>query len=298
MVAQIYQNLRMITLHPEIRAFQGSNLTQDQTEKFDTKYFGKNLQNSIQQIYNNLATNVAVSEIYGVKRGFSTQGRSMPFFSFDELILNRDEFKKEQENELRLADTPKEDEDEEYKWFESELRDIEAKYPNYNFSRLEDVPLIVSPRIRTCDNSQYKSISRNSPSEADGYVFAVPFYDMSGKFSGIIVAIIRTNAIEALLSDLPSALVSDDDHKSAKAAGINLDLGPQSFILSTHADTIVDRRNKDLIQSMLHNKDDFLTTTLDLPQYPNIKNWTLALRKSPMLSASIQAPLLFLGLVI
>lgn len=82
-LTQIYQNLRTIGLLPGVRKIDrhGTNLSDDAHE-------------SIQQIYNNLASNVAVSEVYVVPVDLNadridpfTKAPEIPILMFDELIV-------------------------------------------------------------------------------------------------------------------------------------------------------------------------------------------------------------------
>jgi len=88
--AQIYQNLRLIALLPGIRGFAGPNQPATTEEKYNPKYFTPEVNETVQQIYNNLASNVAISEVYGVLQGFDPARGEKPFFMLDELILQNE----------------------------------------------------------------------------------------------------------------------------------------------------------------------------------------------------------------
>jgi signal transduction histidine kinase len=68
------------------------------------------------------------------------------------------------------------------------------------------VPVLTSPEIITCDNTTY--ISTRNDSDRSGIIFSVPFFDQSGRYNGMVSAIVLTNALVRLLPDGNSAIVN------------------------------------------------------------------------------------------
>lgn len=263
--AQIYQNLRLIALLPGIRSFSGPNQPASTEEKYNPKFFTTEIQETVQQIYNNLASNVAISEVYGVLKGFDPARGEKPFFMLDELILQKEGPTGQAGDERKDPDQPEEVEGEEYAWFVQQLDRFHAEHPQFQFKRIQDIPLAISPRMRTCDNSQYVSKSKGHVRDAEGISLAVPFYDDQRRFKGMIVAVLRMNVIEALLAGIPSVIVDGPGSQGSGAGYVleNSSLGIQ----------ISDRRQTDLIPSFLGKKDSFFQKDVKVAGNSGWKLW-------------------------
>lgn len=263
--AQIYQNLRLIALLPGIRSFAGPNQPASTDDKYNPKYFTPEMHETVQQIYNNLASNVAISEVYGVLKGFDPARGEKPFFMLDELILQNEAQTNEGGDERKDPDQPEEMEDEEYAWFVQQLERFKTEHPEFHFKRMEDIPFAISPRMRTCDNSQYVSKTKGNVRDAEGVSLAVPFYDEQRRFKGMIVAVLRMNVIEALLAGLPEVIV---DGSVAQASGARYVLENSSLGIQ-----ISDRRETDLIQTFTRDKDSFLQKDVKIAGGSGWKLW-------------------------
>jgi methyl-accepting chemotaxis protein len=202
----IYQNIRTIGRLPSVRAIdrEGTKLNQDSTS-------------TIQEIYNNLVTNVAVSEVYIVPRTLNadlidpvTSGPEKPIISFDRLIAN----------DSAIANVTKRFEAEiyEYHLLRHQMAWFEAHTPTMAAANGIHLPMISGGQVITCDNTIYNSTT--SDSDRTGTIFSVPFFGPDGRFKGTISAIIRLKAVRAILPDRGFALVSP-----------NYD----AFLLSPHA---------------------------------------------------------------
>lgn len=206
-----YQSLRTISLLPSVRQIKGGNRSDEKEDVVKSGRFTVEGALTVQQLYNNLKSNIAVSEIYAVVNGFNPD-KEVPFFMFDQVLLSANS--KREEKAAKSPDSPEESETDEYKYFPRLLAKLRESASSLDESaELDLIPAFSSPVMRTCDNDQYKSISKGDVKNAEGFVFAVPFYGMDRSLRGAIVAIIRTNVLEASLLDVPRLIVTDDDKK-------------------------------------------------------------------------------------
>lgn len=204
---QIYQNIRTISFLPSVRKIdrRASNLDEDARK-------------TIQEIYNNLASSVSVSEVYIVpadldpnKIDLVTGKPEEPILMFDQLIVGRS---------LNSANNPikpevseaeleplEEVETYEYKLLQEQLAWLKQKYGTIESFEGINVPVIAGREVITCDNSRF---SRTTKLDADrsGLVFSVPFYDKDGILKGSISAIILSHAFRDLMPKKDFALVN------------------------------------------------------------------------------------------
>ena len=197
---QIYQGLRTIARLPTVR---GIDRYAEQISPEDRQ--------TIQEIYNNLASNVAISEVYIVPVDLDpdqvdphTGKLQEPIITFDELIVGRH------------AEQPKGDKSEkgfkipEIEIFEYRLMKKQLAWLKSHYSREENVvgvkyPALSGPEVVTCDNTRYKPSAPNDK-DRSGLVYSVPFYDPDGNLKGCVSAIILTHAISDLLPEGSYAL--------------------------------------------------------------------------------------------
>lgn len=245
-----YQSIRTISLLPSVRAINGDNLSAGQDKAVQSGRFSAEGAATIQQLYNNLAANVAVSEIYVVLKGLKPG--ETPFLMYDELILqNRTD--KESDTEIQEdSDVPEESEDAEYAHYPLQIAHFLATDPVFRFDKLNDVPAISSPAMRTCDNSQYLSKKHGDPANATGILYSVPFYNQQNQLNGVISAIFRSNILEALLLNVPFVPVTEKDQQQASNMGFHLPEQPGHFVLANKqfGVFIADRRNQALIDTV------------------------------------------------
>lgn len=196
----IYQNLRTISFLPSVR----------NTDRHGTHLDPDSLA-SIQQIYNNLASNVEVSEVYIVPVTLNpdkidplTGKPEAPIKMFDELIT--DKGKKGKENTQQTETHFEEVEIFEYRLMVKQFEFFKTHYPTIDMIEGLNVPILSGGEVITCDNSEYNQ----TKNEADrkGLVFMVPFYGMDGKLKGGITAIIRNNVLKKLIQNLDVALIN------------------------------------------------------------------------------------------
>jgi hypothetical protein len=276
---QIYQGARTLSLLPGIRSIEGGNLPVEAGGEHDTSRFTADAQETVQQLYNNLTSNVSVSEIYCIMDGFRPDEGETPFFMYDALILQQSDEDGGGESQEVDHDFPEESEDAEYEYYIKQLAFFERNYPTFRFSSLDEIPFIASPPMRTCDNTQYTSETHGDVEDSFGMLFSVPIYGSDDGFRGIISVIVRSNIFEAVLMDRPFVIVTESDAQQASADGWAMPQEPVRFVLdNTEMDlNIFDRRNSTLEQQIAvaaktDNSELVITDTVNLP---TLTDWDL-----------------------
>lgn len=210
----IYQNLRTISFIPSVRKIDrhGKNLDDDGSQ-------------SIRQIYNNLKSGVAVSEIYIVPESINpemidpeTGKPEAPILMFDQLILSPEADKKSEQEAAPAAgaptippaaeEGPEAVEIYEYRLFVKQMAWFREHHPDKKSVDGLNVPVLSGPEIVTCDNSVFAKTADDK--DRSGVVFSVPFYGMDEKFKGTVSTIILTSALRALLPEKDFALVNKE----------------------------------------------------------------------------------------
>ncbi len=246
----IYQATRTIGLLPSVRSIEGGNRKSEDEDIVAEGRFSQEGYLTVQQIYNNLAANVSVSEIYSVVKGFK-QGE-IPFFMFDSLIIGSQSGSDNEETRVD-PDFPAELEDEEYEYYPKQIAYFQQKNPYFTYIGLDEIPAISSPPMRTCDNTQYYSKENGDVKDADGILYSVPFYDNNGNLNGIISTIFRTNVLEAMLLDLPFLILTGRDRANAARLGLKMPERTSNFVLINKAMgiSIADRRDNKIVSQAL-----------------------------------------------
>ena len=230
-ISTIYGNLRTLSNLPSVRNIDrhAANMSEEGRLTF-------------QQIYNNLADAVAVSEVYILPIDFApdrldpvTLKTEEPIAAFDQLIVyaaNGMSRIERQSHSQILADPnyngPAEIETFEYRQMVEHAAWLKAHYPTSNsFSGL-DAPFISGSEVITCDNSRF--ISTASDKDRSGIIFSVPFYGPSGNIKGMISGIILSDALRELLPAANLALVNPNNQYIVS--------GPDAAKLITSQDSI------------------------------------------------------------
>lgn len=200
---QIHQGLRTISLLPSIRRI-GRH-----AENIDADAHA-----SIQQLYNNMASNVAVSEVYIVPADLNpdrvdpiTGEMQAPILMFDELIVDAAHRAREagELDEHEAEDEP-ETEIYEYRALQEQMAWLSAHYPtDAGFEGL-DRPMLSTDEVITCDNTLYIHTRNNA--DREGILLSVPFYGEDGRLKGTISAIVRTGALSGYLPERDYALIN------------------------------------------------------------------------------------------
>jgi diguanylate cyclase (GGDEF)-like protein len=198
-MTSLHENLRTISYLPSVRSLRGVPMP----EVSDSR-------ETIQQLYNNLANNLDVSEVYIIPADFAAgrinpeTGRlHEPLASFDELIVNAGQPRKI-DGGVGI-DTP-EFEGEEYVLMEEQIKYFAAQFPSIQGQNKLNTPMISNREIITCDDREFATTKNDG--DRKGMVFSVPFYNKQNEFAGMVSAVIRTNAIKKLIDTQSFALNS------------------------------------------------------------------------------------------
>jgi len=188
-IKAMYQGLRTIARLPGTRHIDryGKNLDE-------------NTRSSIQEVYNNLYDNIALSEVYIVPVDFDpdikdphTSKLSEPIITFDEFIVGK------------LAEKPRNKgvSVEEIEIYEYRLMKQQLQWLKQNFSdesRIDGLnyPAISGHEVVTCDNSLYSAINGNDK-DRSGMVYSVPFFGPDGKLKGSVTGVILSHRLRQYL---------------------------------------------------------------------------------------------------
>lgn len=267
----MYESARTISLLPSIRKISGGNRKSDTEDVVAQGRFSPDAALTVQQIYNNLAANVSVSEVYAVLDGLNHEKGEVPFFMYDELIADGVKSREAGNASHDTADTPEELETDEYRQYVLQLDKLSREHPRVDLSRgIDSVPAVFSPVIRTCDNSQYPSRRTGDVRNTHGLLYSVPFYGLDNRLKGLISVVFRTNVLEAALMNLPFVPVTDAERQKMAAQGSRINDKPARFALfnKTHAIAVHDRRFADLPEKMAEYRaashPDLLVTPLSI----------------------------------
>lgn len=241
----IYEHSRTLSLLPSLRSVEGGNRTSELEDVVQQGRLPLDTHQTVEQIYKNLASSISLSEIYYIIDGFDPDQGEVPFFMYDDEIvgINHDPF------DSLHTDVPEEYELDEYHHYVKQLQWFKERYPTGAFSNISQVPALSSPLIRTCDNSQYGSLSEDNVLDTYGLLYSVPVFDFTTqRFKGMISAVLRANVLEATLLGVPFVPVTPEDKDLASLEGWQLPATPVGFILSQPHNSvhISDRRHPDL----------------------------------------------------
>ena len=236
-IRSIYENIRTLASLPSVRTIErhGQNLSAEARVTF-------------QQIYNSLATSVAISEVYIVPIDLApdqidpvTAKPQEPILMFDQLIVNagaKMSMAERQDPAMHIASYPligpPEVEIYEYRQLTENAVWLKQHYPTLDtFSGL-DVPFISGPEVILCDNTDF--IKSGSDADRSGIMFTLPFYDMDGKIKGLISANILTSALRDLLPAPHFALINPGNSYATLAKGAQEMASSRSLILEAKSD--------------------------------------------------------------
>jgi signal transduction histidine kinase/ActR/RegA family two-component response regulator len=227
---QIRQNLRTISLLPSVREIDrhGTNLSEHSLI-------------TIQQVYNNLALNVDVSEVYIVPLEFDPAGidpvtgkAEEPTLMFDELIVDAGARLEEEEGETTEFSDHEEVEAYEYEVLRRQIDWLAVNFPNASSYSGIDRPMLSSEEIITCDNTVYVRTGKDA--DRSGIMLSVPFYGPDGAIRGVVSAIIRTGALAGYLPDGDSALVNAYHNYTAFAPSEGIARQSAGYVRRAEAD--------------------------------------------------------------
>ena len=230
----IYQGLRTIARLPGVRITNRNE-----------KHLYSNTQQVIQEIYNNLYTNVSLSEIYLTSLGFDpdridpkTGKPEKPMIDFDELIIDR--YKKKNRSDLP-ADELEKIEIHEYRLMKRQLDWFSENTPTESNIKGLRYPAISSEEVITDDNT-YFSPSNPNDKDRSGIIYSLPSYDLSGNLTAMVSGVFLTNVLRNLIPNNFSVLSNNNNGYHITPRGKGPWETSSSWYLSSQA-------NPDLIHS-------------------------------------------------
>jgi predicted signal transduction protein with EAL and GGDEF domain len=250
---QTYVTIKTISLLPAVRSAAPRNRRSIDEDVVKLGHFGEGDADTIQQLYNHISSDVAISEIYLVYGGFAPERGEVPFLMFDQVLLERIADAKEADH-THEEDEPEEYEAAEYAEYVRQLSFLQQQHPLLPAEAPEGIAAVTSTLLRTRDNSQYTSIANGDERNTLGFLLSVPIYDQASRqFKGLVTAVLRANALEAILNDWPRLPITAADNAFLARQQIDLATPPAEYLLENRQTgvRIMDRRNLELA--------DFLT---------------------------------------
>ncbi|GAB0118955.1 methyl-accepting chemotaxis protein [Acidisoma sp. 7E03] len=181
-------------------------------------------EDTIRQIYDSLAANIDVSEVYIVPRSLDpdridpvTSKPEAPILMFDSEIAGS------QDPSQTGAPKPFETEIYEYHLLKKQIAWFAAHVPTLDSLKGAARPMISGPMVLTCDNSLYAQTGHNA--DRTGVIFSVPFYGTNGALAGTISAIIRAGVLRAMLP--PSGMALTNPGYGLLFLGPRMQLSPE-----------------------------------------------------------------------
>jgi signal transduction histidine kinase len=205
----IQENIRTLAALPSVRHID---------------HHGKNLSDearvTIQQIYNNVASSVSISEVYIVPIDLDpdrvdpvTHRPEVPILKFDELILNAGANlpradRKAMPGMVKAAPFtgPAEVEIHEYRQMKETATWLKQNYPTTSHIKDGQTPFVSSREVITREDNRL--VHTGSDADRSGVIFSTPFYGADGKIRGLISAVMLTSALRDLLPTHHSALIN------------------------------------------------------------------------------------------
>jgi len=197
---------------------------------------------TFQQIYNNLADHVAISEVYVLPIDFKperldpeTLRNEEPIVAYDQLIVDAGNGMTRVQRQTHPTDVNgqpssgiPEVEDFEYQQMVEQLTWFKTNYPQLTEASALDMPIISGSEVITCDNTDF--ITSHADKDRSGIVFSVPFYDQQGQIKGMVSGIIRSNALKGLLPAPQLALVNPENNYAVMGADVATFTGSLPFV--------------------------------------------------------------------
>jgi len=190
-MTMLYQGLRTIARMPGTRAIGRYGEGMDDDARI-----------SLQELYNNLATNIDLSEVYIVPRDFEPDqidprtGRlQAPILTLDHFIVG----KVADDTKDRLKHPGVEEvEIQEYRAMTKQLEWLRTVFPSEDEIDRLNYPAISSPEVVTCDNRRFSPV-RPDDHDRSGLVYSVPFYGPDGDLKGMVSGVILSHVLRDML---------------------------------------------------------------------------------------------------
>jgi len=222
-LTMLYQGLRTIARLPGTRKI----------DLVDRRIDESTLE-TIQEIYNNLYTNIRLSEVYLLPKDFDPDladprsGRPMlPITTFDEFIVGR--IVPHHSNSFGRATIP-EIEIYEYRLMREQFQWFARHYPDEkNISDLS-YPALSGKEVITCDNSMLVPGNLNDR-DRSGIVYSVPFYGTDDRLKGMVSGVVLSNILRGFIMNRHYSLENT-------RTGYHLSHAPEDRLAATTGDII------------------------------------------------------------
>lgn len=173
---------------------------------------------TVQQLYNDVASHVPVSEIYIVPADLEpdqfdpvTGKTQIPITTFDHIIVG-----KNADNQATESEDSKLEEVEIYEYRSMKVQNqyFRTHYPTKDSIKGLAYPALTSPEVITCDNTEFsaRDLAAHNDAPRHGFVYSVPFYGPDGKYKGMISAVLRTWNMARLFKDPYFVASNPDSH--------------------------------------------------------------------------------------
>lgn len=207
-MTQIFQGIRTISMLPSVKSI----------DRYGENIDG-NARESIIQIYNNLRSNVTISEVYIVPVTLeperidpNTGSFETPILMFDDAVAAHEgeeggEGEAEKIDTVAKAEVAEAVEIFEYRALKEQMTYLQGHYPTVASFNGLNLPMIGSPAVLTCDNGDFDKTKNDA--DREGIMLSVPFYGDDGKLKGSVTAVLRTNIMRSMLPDTNHALINE-----------------------------------------------------------------------------------------
>lgn len=193
----------------------------------------------MQEVYNNLYSNITLSEVYLVPHNFNpdaidakTGKGQQPILTFDEFIVGRNASAVHaKQNVAQLEEI----EIYEYQLMARQLAWFQRNAPNEDVVEGLAYPAISGGEVITCDNSFFLA---DLPDDKDrsGIVYSVPFFGADGQLRGMVSGVLLTRVIQKLLPSGNYVLFNGHSGYSATARTSDSGLNPVATIAERERD--------------------------------------------------------------
>ena len=201
---QIYQGIRTISFLPGVKNIDRYGTSLD-----------ANAREAVIQIYDNMAADVAVTEVYIVPVSLEpetidavTGSLQEPILMFDDQATATPDQKPDDKVKITSVEQAKhvsEVEIYEYRLLKQQMTFLRQTAPEQGKADKLNVPFIAGQPVLTCDNSEYTKTKNDA--DRTGMVFSVPFYGSDGKLKGTVTAVVRDNVIRAMMPTTDAAVI-------------------------------------------------------------------------------------------
>ncbi|MEK6701909.1 MAG: ATP-binding protein [Planctomycetota bacterium] len=200
---RMYEGLRTIARLPGVRNI----------DRY-AKNFSDDARLTVQEIYNNLGSNVAMSEVYIVPLDLQpdkidpvTGKPQAPITTFDHTIIGRtaDSDEHGSHDEAKVEEI----EIHEYRLMRRQLDFLASRFADESSIKGLEYPAVIGPQVVTCDNSRFH-VDHPNDQDRSGLVYSVPFYAPDGKLKGCVSGVILSASLGDLLETGDYAISSPD----------------------------------------------------------------------------------------